>query len=64
MKVNKSLWVDSNDVEQLLEDHTDNVLFGALFNMYEDILCLKEDVKNGTSSESIDKHLDNTGSKS
>jgi hypothetical protein len=54
MKANKILWIDSNDVEQLLEDNVDNKLFNALFNMNEDIKCLKEDLENGKRTESVD----------
>ena len=54
MKPKNSLWVDTNDVEQLLENNVDNLLFNALFNMNEDIKCLKEDLKNERSTESVD----------
>src|SRR5690606_27063844 len=37
------LWSDTHSVDEILEEHSDNVLFDVVANLWEDIRCLKED---------------------
>lgn len=37
------LWSDSHSEDEILEDHSDNVLFDVVANLWEDIRCLRED---------------------